>query len=100
MRPHHPHHRLNSVELRLRLDPQPAGLSTVLRVAGRSDTRRADLWTYEESFAPDDYSSKGYGPSDAMAHIALVCIQDQPNTLSRLHFALNGGLGWEQQHLF
>lgn len=100
MRPHKPHHKLTSVDLSLRLPADPADSWVNLRVAGRSVTQRADLWTYEEAFGPDSYSEQGYGPSDALAHIALVAIQDRPNSLARLHFALNGGLSWEQQQMF
>lgn len=63
-------------------------------------TRRDSLWTYAETFDPSVAHEKGYEVHDALAHIALVCLQDRPTGLSGLNFALRGGVAWECDTLF
>lgn len=71
-----------------------------LAVSGRSETKRANLWTYQELFTPELDQEKGYSAADALHHVALVCIQDRPNSLERLQFALRGGIAWSQEEIF
>lgn len=92
-------HRLDSVELTVRMDDGEDG-SASLAAHGRSTTRRANLWTYQEHFDPEVVAAKGYSLSDAVAHIVLVCQQDRPNTLERLNFALSGGVSYVQDELW
>lgn len=95
----HVNHTLETVEITLWLPgPDDVGV-TSMRAAGRASTRRANLWTYQEHFEPDVDREKGYGIGDAVHHVALVCLQDRPNTLERLNFALRGGLAWHQDEL-
>lgn len=89
-------HMLTSIEARLSIPHPVDRLQCVLTVHGRSVTKRANLWTYQEYFDLELMTEKGYSAADALHHIALVCLQDQPNTLERLNFALRGGLAWEQ----
>lgn len=91
-----PNHRLERVEITLVLPDEARRTDVTIRAAGRASTRRADLWTYQETLDAWPDVEKGYGAGDALNHIALVCMQDRPNTLDRLQFALRGGLAWEQ----
>ena len=70
-----------------------------LSAHGRSQFRRAALWSYHEAFDAHLDAHKGYSVADALHHIALVCVQDTPNTLDRLDFALSGGLSYAQGEL-
>lgn len=94
--PFRPRHHLTSIEARLSIPHPVDRLQQVLTVSGRSVTKRTNLWTYHEAFDLELMQEKGYSAADALHHIALVCIQDQPNTLDRLDFALKGGLAWVQ----
>ena len=100
MRPTKPHHRLARVEFTLHLPVDPADRSSVMRATGYSDTKRAALWNYHEAFDSVLDNEKGYGVADALHHVALVALQDRPNSLDRLQFALRGGLAWEQSQMF
>lgn len=94
-----PGHKLETVEITLYL-PEPDDLRTAsMKVAGRASTKRANLWTYQEHFDIEVDAAKGYGIGDAAHHVTLVCVQDRPNTLERLNFALRGGLAWHQDEL-
>lgn len=95
----HVAHELDRVEITLYLPKDPQDRSAVMQVAGRASTRRANLWTYQELFDPSIDTEKGYGIGDAVHHVTLVCLQDRPNTLERLNFALRGGLAWHQDEL-
>lgn len=98
--PFRPIHRLHSIEARLVLpvegEPQAFGLA----VHGRSETKRGNLWSYQELFTPELDHQKGYSVADALHHVALVCIQDRPNSLERLNFALRGGLAYHEDEMF
>lgn len=94
-----PSHRLEEVQITLYLPGEHDSGVTSMRVAGRASTKRANLWTYQEHFDPSLDAEKGYSVSDAVHHVALVCLQDRPNTLARLDFALRGGLSWSQDEL-
>lgn len=93
-------HSLDRVEFRLDLPNRGTGAAAELRAEGRSLTKRDALWTYAESFDPSVAHEKGYEAHDAIAHIALVCLQDRPTGLSGLNFALRGGVAWESDTLF
>lgn len=100
MKPTKPFHRLNRVEFTLYLPRYDHAVSSEMRAAGYSDTKRAALWHYHEAFDHVLDAEKGYGVGDALHHVALVALQDRPNSLDRLEFALRGGLAWEQAPLF
>lgn len=100
MRPHHVQHKLQAVEFRLVLPNLAGSTPATIRASGRSDTKRGDLWTYVEAFDEEIDRAKGYGAADALHHISLVALQDRPNTMDRLDFALRGGLAWHQESLF
>lgn len=92
-------HKLESVDFTLYL-PRPDEWADVsIKAVGRASTRRAALWVYQETFNDELDAVKGYGPADAIHHIGLVAMQDRPNTLERLNFALSGGLSWCQDEL-
>lgn len=92
-------HQLDSVELVVRMDDGEGG-SASLAAHGRSKTKRANLWSYQEFFDQTVDSAKGYSLGDAVHHIVLVCQQDRPNTLERLNFALAGGISYVQDELW
>lgn len=97
--PYRPVHRLDSVTFNLHLGRLDEEHEHQLAVHGRATTKRADLWTYVESFDPVASRANGYSAADALHHIALVACQDRPNTIDRLQFALSGGLLYQEQEL-
>lgn len=90
---------LERVEFSLLLPTAAQPNTSALSVHGRSPLRRPALWSYHEAFDDQVDAAKGYGVHDAMAHVVLVCMQDRPNTLDRLDFALSGGLRYAQESL-
>lgn len=90
---------LERVEFTLLLPSDAQPDTAALSAHGRSPLRRPALWSYHETFDTTLDAHKGYGVQDAMAHIVLVCMQDRPNTLDRLDFALSGGLAYVQEAL-
>nr|CRY97735.1 hypothetical protein [uncultured prokaryote] len=98
--PFAPIHKLDRVELALNLATSAIDGSIGLQVVGRAQTKRAALWTYHESFAEDVTLEKGYGIGDALSHIGLVVVQDRPDSVERLDFALKGGLAYGERSLF
>lgn len=80
--------------LNLAADPEvPA--SVVVHAQGRSVYRRGNLWAESSIFAPGD--DQQIAPADWLHHIALVALQDRPNTQERLLFGLTGGLGVQEE---
>lgn len=93
-------HRLHRVDFTLELPTtQTEGASSISAV-GRSNTKRSALWTYAEEFDPVLSTEKGYEAHDAIAHIALACVQDRPTSAGQLKFALSGGVAWDEDTLF
>lgn len=85
-------HRLTTVSLTLQFPGPPDEDGPVYGVAsGRSQTRRAPLWQETNSWA--DGADLRHEPADWLHHIALVALQDRPNSTERLLFGLTGGLG-------
>lgn len=95
-----PIHALTHIDATVRFPAAHEHQTSSLAVHGRSTTKRASLWTYQEYFDPEVAREKGYHLSDALAHIVLVCHQDRPNTLDRLRFGLQGGLAYTQDPLW
>lgn len=93
-------HPLTHIELTVRFPLAHEHQVCSLAAHGRSTTKRSNLWTYQEYFDPEVAELKGYGLSDAAAHIVMACEQDRPNSLERLNFALSGGLAYNQEPLF
>lgn len=99
MRPHTPVHRLDRLEAVIILPTRENAYNASLAVSGRSDTKRGSLWHYAEGFDGATSALKGYGMSDAIAHIVLAAAQDRPRSLEQLNFALAGGLAWDEPQL-
>ncbi len=93
-------HRLETLELTLKLMDERGLWDPSLTARGYSSTKRTALWVYQEAFDADLDAEKGYTLRDAVDHIVLVCQQDKPNTKERLNFALSGGLSWDEPELF
>ena len=91
---------LDRVDFALRLPLGQGEHSVSVTAIGRCATKRNALWTYAESFDHRDDRSKGYGPADALHHIALVAIQDLPGRLEDLDLALRGGVSYVEPPLF
>jgi hypothetical protein len=92
-------HQLDAVELVLELPNTAGPYTTAIRAHGRSYSKRTALWSYQEVFEPLSSREKGYGPADALHHIALVAQQDRPRSLAELNLALRGGVSWVQEEL-
>jgi hypothetical protein len=92
-------HNLNKVEFVLDLPTTEGPYETSIRATGRCDQKRGALWQYQETFEPVSSREKGYGPADAIHHIALVAQQDRPRSLGELDFALRGGIAWVQEEM-
>lgn len=92
-------HQLESVELTLWLPKPDEYADVTIKAVGRASTKRAALWVHQELFNDELDAQKGYGPADALHHILLVAMQDRPNSVERLNFALSGGLTWCQDEL-
>lgn len=86
-------HRLTRLELVLDFAP---GSDITLKAIGRAATTTRALWTLAESWGP---SQGDLAPHDAIAHLALVVLQDHPNNIDRLNLALRGGSLWDEPEL-
>lgn len=95
-----PVHRLDRIEITVKWGAGEGSPVDTMQVVGRSDTKRANLWSYVEAFEPEADRAKGYSLYDAVAHVTLACQQDRPNSLARLKFSLSGGLAWDQDSLW
>lgn len=92
-----PSHPLHVVRARLVIPTPQNGHRTSLTLHGESETRRASLWTYQETWGPDE-QRMGLQVADALRHVALVALQDHPTTHAALMEQL-GGEGWVDQPL-
>lgn len=63
----------------------------VCHATGQSPMKRRSLWSESNVFGPDD--DLMHAPADWIHHLALVVLQDRPNSQERLLFGLTGGLG-------
>lgn len=93
-------HQLTRVDFTLELPLSITGGECSISAVGRASSKRTALWTYAETFEPLTSKEKGYEPHDALAHIALACLQDRPTSSNLLHFALSGGVSWDEETLF
>ena len=93
-------HKLDRVEITVNLATSAIDGSIGFQAVGRAMSKRSALWTYHESFGQDVDREKGYGIGDAASHVVLVCVQDRPNSLDRLDFALQGGLSYGDEEMF
>lgn len=83
---------LHVVTFRLELSEDPQDETIVARATGESTYRRQRLWTEVSTFSADRDDLR-HAPADWINHIALVALQDRPNSPERLIFGLTGGLG-------
>lgn len=90
--PYAPNHRLDRVMFTLTFDPTPDPQVITGRAWGESNTRRRVLWSEASVWSEED-SNLSHAPADWLHHIALVAVQDRPNSSERLLFSLTGGLG-------
>ena len=74
----------------------PVDETIVARATGESTYRRQRLWTEVSTFTAD-HDDLRHAPADWINHIALVALQDRPNSSERLIFGLTGGLGVQEQ---
>lgn len=89
-----PSHALTHVGFDLELPRRANDYEARLYAVGRSSTKRASLWTFHETYAQ---ASPGHGmmPTDALHHLALIAMQDRPDTQARLEHFLQGGRLYE-----
>lgn len=88
-------HRLETVTFHLKIPTAATGPETTLRVAGRSQFQRPDLWTYSEVWGGED-PTRDLSPIDALHWVALAVWQDRPTAPFQLHRSLRGEPPWEQ----
>lgn len=87
-----PDHKLRVVTFRLEFG-EPAGETVINALAqGHAETRRTSLWS-EANVWTEATADVRHEPADWLHHIALVALQDRPNSTERLLFGLTGGLG-------
>lgn len=92
-----PSHRLTTVHFVLTLPTKENGRHSRLEAHGRSSTSRAALWSVSETWTQSEQDA-GLQPTDALHHLGLVAMQDQPITQRQLELGLTGQ-GWEQLEL-
>lgn len=92
-----PRHKLESVTLRLAIPGPENGHRTSVTIHGESSSKRGSLWTYQETWGPDE-QRMGLQPCDAVRHVLLVSLQDHPTTHEALVEQL-GGTGWRDEPL-
>lgn len=95
MRPKNPMHKLERVTLRVYLPNDASPNAVTTSAEGWAPTKRGHLWHVNESWSSDERSPGMMEPADWIHHLALVAMQDRPNTPERLDFALTGGLGYQ-----
>lgn len=85
-----PHLHVVTFRLEMPEDPSADG-PVVTHAAGNSPYKRRTLWHESNVFGADE--DLRHAPADWIHHLALVSLQDRPNTQERLIFSLTGGLG-------
>lgn len=83
---------LHRVTLVLEFSEDPDDPTVTARASGESAYKRGRLWQESAVFTPSDHDLR-IEPADWLHHLALVALQDRPNTPERLVFGLTGGLG-------
>lgn len=86
---------LDSFQITGRFVPSPSGLLLDLYADGRCDRKRSTLWTHSELV---EVGGDRYQASDLIHHLALVILQDRPNSNVALTRGLCGA-AWEQPEL-
>jgi len=86
-------HTLDRITLELEF---PRHGETVLKASGYSATKRGRLWHLEERWGAVQSDLPAH---DAIAHLALVCLQDRPRSEEQLGRSLRGGALWEEVEL-
>lgn len=89
-----PSHALETVEFSLVLPVRSNEHRTSLQCIGRSGTARSALWVVKESWSWSEQEA-GLQPTDAMAHVGLVSLQDRPTSQQQVEACLIGE-GWSQ----
>lgn len=86
-------HDLEVVRFTLGLGGGQGGVPIINGVAqGISSGKRTPLWTETNVWNGEDHDTN-HEPADWVHHLALVALQDRPNSSERLIFGLTGGLG-------
>lgn len=93
-----PQHRMTELAIKLWLPTKENGRKTTLQAFGISETSRGSLWSLREEWSASDVQPGGYEPTDALHHLAMVAMQDQPTTQAQVEACLVGE-GWKQLEL-
>ena len=88
-----PSHELEAVRFVIHLPTRRNGYLTRLEASGTSSTQRGSLWSANEHWTREE-ASQGITPTDHVAHLLLVALQDRPVSAKALAECL-GGPGWE-----
>jgi len=95
-----PTHKLETVTLKLWLPQRKNDFKATLLATGEATSSRSALWSHREDW-PDPLEVVGMTLTDAVAHVALIAVQDQPASQDMFNFFLRGGKQFEeQQQLF
>ena len=92
-----PSHELEVVHFSLDIPRRANEHKTTLRASGTAGTSRPSLWNVHESWSWTE-QERGYQPSDAMAHVLLVAMQDRPTSQEQFEACMIGE-GWSQLRL-
>ena len=92
-----PKHELERITLRLTIPSNKNAHVAAVTIAGECSSKRASLWTYQESWGPDE-QHQGLQVADVVRHVLLVALQDHPTSHAALMEQL-GGEGWVDQPL-
>lgn len=82
-------HRLDRVDVSLWLPSARNNRQTRVEAHGRSETSRADLWSYRELWSWSEQQN-GLQPVDSIQHVLLVASQDRPGTQGQFQAYLTG----------
>lgn len=90
--------QLETVTIKLYLPKRHNEWKASMTVTGESSLKRGSLWSHSESW-PDPLDVTGYSLTDAVAHVAMIAVQDQPATQEMFNSLLLGGKQYENQQL-
>lgn len=88
-----PSHELESIRVVVTLPSPENGHLTAVRILGETTTQRSSLWSESASWSADEVTN-GLQPTDWVAHVLLVALQDRPSNQEALDNGLIGQ-GWE-----
>lgn len=85
-----PSHKLATVTITLHLPTRANSFTGVVRAEGRAQSKRDNLWSVSEEFT-EAAQINGMSMTDAVHHLALIAVQDRPDTQDRFEYYLRGG---------